>query len=125
MSERTPVRNTVIGQKVMTGKVERARELRREMTEAETLLWSILRRSQFCSRHFRRQQVIQGFIVDFYCHSAALIVEVDGPVHANQVEQDHERDQILASLGFEVLDFTNEQVTDELESVFTTIRQSL
>ncbi|WKZ37082.1 MAG: DUF559 domain-containing protein [Anaerolineales bacterium] len=72
-----PIKNIVTGQKVAKEKLERAKELRREMTPAEKILWQELRANKLGVR-FRRQQVIQGFIVDFYCHKSALVVEVDG-----------------------------------------------
>jgi len=62
-----PVKNIVTNQKVTAQKLQRAKELRREMTPAEKILWEELRGSKLGVR-FRRQQVIQGFIVDFYCH---------------------------------------------------------
>ncbi len=77
-------RNIVIGQGVQLAKVERARQLRREPTREEALLWERLRRNQLDGLHFRRQQIIDGFIVDFYCHAAGLVVEVDGPIHTRQ-----------------------------------------
>ena len=70
-----PVKNIIPGQKVTKEKLERAKELRREMTPAEKLLWKEVRAKKLGVR-FRRQQVIAGFIVDFYCHKAALVVEV-------------------------------------------------
>ncbi|MBK9210147.1 MAG: DUF559 domain-containing protein [Anaerolineales bacterium] len=67
----------VTGQHVTEYKLERARELRRDMTPAEKILWEELRRNKL-GVHFRRQQVIERFIADFYCHSASLVIEVDG-----------------------------------------------
>ena len=58
-----------------------------------------LRRANKLGVHFRRQQVIQGFIVDFYCHKAALVVEVDGDVHDLQEEEDERREKVLSALG--------------------------
>jgi very-short-patch-repair endonuclease len=72
-----PAKNIIPGQKVSRKKLQRSRELRREMTPAEKLLWQELRANKL-GTHFRRQQVIAGFIVDFYCHKADLVVEVDG-----------------------------------------------
>ncbi|RMD61118.1 DUF559 domain-containing protein, partial [Candidatus Parcubacteria bacterium] len=77
-------------------KLEQAKAMRRNMTPAEKRLWSVLRRNQLDGLHFRRQQIIDGFIVDFYCHAAGLVVEVDGPAHEMQKEYDAERDRILA-----------------------------
>jgi very-short-patch-repair endonuclease len=104
-------------------KKELARELRRRMTPAEIALWRRLRRSQLDGLHFRRQQVIDGYIVDFYCHAAGLLVEVDGEVHLNQVDYDAERDRVLAVRGLEVLRFSNRQVVSDTEAVLTEIRE--
>src|SRR5690349_5320228 len=116
-----PVRHIVIGQKVETGKLVRARELRRDMTAEERRLWPHLRRSRLEGLHFRRQQVIEGFIVDFYCHQAAIIVELDGEIHARQAEYDAERDAILSLRGFRILRLTNEEVWQDLRGVLARI----
>lgn len=94
-----PARNVVIGQKIDSAKVRLAKQLRRNMTPAERLLWQALRRNSVGGLHFRRQQVIAGFVVDFYCHSLGLVVELDGSVHEQQKENDAARDAILAGLG--------------------------
>ncbi len=73
-------------QQVPAVKVERAREFRRQMTDEEGALWQRLRTNRLNGLHFRRQQVIAGFIVDFYCHAARLAVEVDGASHAARAE---------------------------------------
>ena len=75
-----PVKNIIPGQPVTKEKLQRAKELRRDMTPAEKILWQELRGNKL-GVHFRRQQVIAGFIVDFYCHKAGLVVEVDGDIH--------------------------------------------
>ena len=75
--------------------------------------------------HFRRQQVIEGFIVDFYCHQAGLVIEVDGPIHAAQPEADAEREAVLRGRGFTVLRFSNREVMNRIQSVLSTIRQTL
>jgi very-short-patch-repair endonuclease len=95
-----PIRHIVRGQKVETGKVVRARELRRAMTPEEKLLWQRLRGNQLDGLHFRRQQVIDGYIADFNCHAVAVIVEVDGAGHSRQADYDAARDQILWMRGF-------------------------
>ena len=116
-----PVSNIVRGQKIKSSTWQRAKEMRRAMTPAEERLWAALRRNQLDGLHFRRQQVISGFIVDFYCHAAGLVVEVDGPIHNEQAERDAERDRILTSRGLRVLRFKNEQVMQELEEVLRMI----
>ncbi len=119
-----PPKNIVIGQKVTSGEVARAKELRREMTKEEASLWQRLRTNRLEGWHFRRQQVIAGYIADFYCHAASLVVEIDGPIHANQVEYDAERDCVLTEMGFRVLRFSNEQVNKNLEDVLQRILQA-
>ena len=68
------------------------------MTPAEKILWEELRANKL-GVHFRRQQVIQGFIVDFYCHQAGLVIEVDGDIHDLQKEEDERREKVLSALG--------------------------
>ena len=93
-----PIKNIVTSQKVTKEKLHRAKELRREMTPAEKILWEELRANKL-GVHFRRQQVIAGFIVDFYCHKSALVVEVDGDIHDLQQEEDARREKALSALG--------------------------
>ena len=114
-------RNIIVGQDVAPAKVARAKELRREMTDAEQLLWEHLRRNQLDGLHFRRQQVIDGFIVDFYCHGKGLVVEVDGGVHQQQPSYDVERDRILSQRGLRVLRFANDDVARDLPDVLRRI----
>jgi very-short-patch-repair endonuclease len=101
--------------------VQRAKDLRRDMTAEERLLWSRLRANQVSGHHFRRQQIIDGFIVDFYCHSASLVIEVDGGVHQNQTAYDAERDTVLASRGLTIIRVTNDEVRRALAGVVARI----
>ncbi len=114
--------NIVIGQRVDESKLILARQMRREMTPSEAKLWERLRRGNL-GVNFRRQQIISGFIADFYCHQAALTVEVDGPIH--DADYDRERDQIFATHGIVVLRFTNHQVQNQIGVVLYQIRQYL
>ncbi len=118
---RPPVPHLVTGQKVEPEKVRRAQELRREMTPAERLLWARLRASKLGGLHFRRQQLIHGFIADFYCHAAGVVVEVDGGVHDEQVEYDTARDLAFTTLGLLVLRFRNAEVTGGMAGVLERI----
>jgi very-short-patch-repair endonuclease len=104
-----PVKNIIPGQKVTKEKLERAKELRREMTPAEKLLWQEVRAKKLGVR-FRRQQIIQGFIVDFYCHKAALVIEVDGDIHDLQQGEDARREKALSELGLRIVRFRNDEV---------------
>lgn len=115
------MRGIVIGQRISAEKRERAKELRRVMTVAEACLWTELRANRLNGWRFRRQQVIDGFIVDFYCNALALVIEVDGLVHDEQQEADRERDAILAARGLTILRFTNDEVRHSLPSVLARI----
>ncbi|MGF1540113.1 MAG: endonuclease domain-containing protein [Pleurocapsa sp.] len=116
-------RNIIIGQKVTPEKVKFAQELRQNMTPAEKILWQYLRAKRFQGFKFRRQQIIEGFIVDFYCHSLGLVIEVDGKIHDRQKDYDADRDKIIAAKGLFILRFTNQQVTENIESVLKTIAE--
>ncbi|MCI2430103.1 endonuclease domain-containing protein [Candidatus Acetothermia bacterium] len=108
-------------QKVDCIKGLRAKELRRQMTLAEKILWQALRAKRLHGLHFRRQQVIDGFIVDFYCHAASLVVEIDGDIHKLQPEYDTERDRVLAARELQILRFQNEEVLQDLDRVLAQI----
>ena len=116
-----PVKNIVRGQRVSAKQLEGAKELRREMTPAEKILWKQVKANKLHGLHFRRQQVIHGYFADFYCHQHELIVEVDGPIHDLQRENDVEREDYLKALGFRIIRFTNEEVTKDLNGVLQKI----
>ncbi len=118
------VNNIVIGQKVTSVKVERAKELRRQMTEEEKILWQYLRANRLNGLHFRRQQIIDGFIADFYCHTARLVIEVDGQIHQQQAAYDTERDRALSARGLRLLRIKNEEVRQNLDSVLARIAKA-
>jgi very-short-patch-repair endonuclease len=104
----------------------RAKQLRKAMTRAETLLWRYLKANRVDGLGFRRQAPIRNYIVDFACFSAKLIVELDGETHDFEERQkaDQSRDTFFVSEGFQVLRFTNEQVMSNLEGVVEVIRQT-
>ncbi len=92
------------------------------MTPAEKIPWQELRGNKL-GVHFRRQQVIAGFIVDFYCHKAALVIEVDGDIHELQQEEDARRERVLSEMGLRVVRFGNEKVVKNLSAVVGKIRE--
>ena len=116
-----PLKNIVRGQAVSYKKVQRMKELRQNMTGAEAALWEQLRRNHLQGFHFRRQQIIDGYIVDFYCHASAVVVEVDGEIHEQQVEDDAHRDRVLKERGLRVLRFSNQAVLENLSDVLRQI----
>src|SRR5216684_1383025 len=108
----TRSRKIVRGQNVEPENLSRAKQLRREMTPAERALWMVLRRNALDGFHFRRQQVIEGYIVDFYCDAAKLAIELDGSVHEEQGEYDELRDEVIARQGVRFLRIPNEALND-------------
>ncbi len=116
-----PVKNIIPGQYVSKEKLQRARELRREMPPAEKILWDELRANKL-GIHFRRQQVIAGHIVDFYSHKADLVIEVDGRIHEKQ-EEDAYRDNVLNEMGLRVVRIQNDEVEKDLTGVVGKIRK--
>ena len=115
------VKNIVRGQRVSPEMLERAKELRREMTSAEKILWKHLKANRLNGLHFRRQQIVHGYFPDFYCHQHELIVEVDGGIHEFQKEYGAEREEYLIALGFRILRFKNEEITKNLKGVLQKI----
>ncbi|HEY0012377.1 MAG TPA: endonuclease domain-containing protein, partial [Allosphingosinicella sp.] len=101
--------------------LERARQMRREMTPEEALLWSHLRARRLGSFKFKRQEWRGRFIADFYCWEARLVVEVDGSQHQEQAGYDSGRDAWLNRRGLKVLRFWNDEVTGQTEAVLTKI----
>ena len=101
----------------------RAKNLRRTMTRAETLLWRHLKANRLAGLGFRRQSPMGDYIADFVAHSCKLVVEVDGESHdfEERIRYDDRRDQWFASRGYRVLQFTNDDVMKNLEGVVTAI----
>jgi very-short-patch-repair endonuclease len=104
-----------------------ARELRKNMTDAERLLWSKVRMKQLNSYQFYRQKNVGNYIVDFYCPAGKLIIELDGSQHYTEEgkKKDEIRDQYLDSLGFTVLRFSDREVLKNLEGVIEKIHDHL
>ena len=106
--------------------IEEAKRMRKEPTDAEAALWELLRDKKLGDK-FRRQHLIDDFIVDFVCLSKNLVVEVDGGYHSDptQKEYDQQRTLYLNEKGFKVIRFTNEEVLGNTEAVLTKIKDIL
>ncbi|HEX2953147.1 MAG TPA: DUF559 domain-containing protein [Bacillota bacterium] len=117
------MRGIVRDQLVKEIKLERTKEFRLHMTEAEAILWERLRKNKLNGLHFRRQQIINGFIVDFYCNAASVVIEVDGEVHDKQKAGDALRDRLMNEMGLFVLRVTNEAIHHNLPAVLQRIAQ--
>ena len=102
---------------------EKARNMRRTMTNHELALWRRLNRNQL-GVHFRRQHPIGTFIVDFAAHQARLVVEVDGATHED-LDREALRDQELIDRGWRVIHFTNQEVEEHLEEVVARIKRAV
>jgi len=99
--------------------IELAKKLRKNQTDAETLIWKLLRNRQIANAKFRRQHPIEGYIADFYCHEHKLVIELDGGQHFTEegMQKDVLRTQRFNELGISVLRFDNRQVLLETEAV--------
>jgi very-short-patch-repair endonuclease len=101
--------------------VQAARDLRKDPTPTEALLWAELRGKRLNGIKFRRQQPVGPFIVDFYAPSLRLVIEIDGAVHHQQQEADQTRQTILEYLDLTILRFSDTQVESDLVSVLLAI----
>lgn len=103
-----------------------AKDLRRNQTPAEAILWDALRRNQ-SGRKFHRQRPVGRYIADFYCPQARLVIELDGPIHdtPDRREYDAIRDQTLSARGLRVLRLTNAQIESDLDGCLAHIDEVL
>ncbi|MCU6434839.1 endonuclease domain-containing protein [Undibacterium sp. Jales W-56] len=102
-----------------------AREMRRQMPDAEALLWQLIRNRRLANAKFRRQHPVGRYILDFYSVETKLAIELDGGQHAEAIAYDQRRDEFLASQGIRVLRFWNNQMLRETESVLEVIYDAL
>ena len=102
-----------------------ARLLRKQQTKAEDILWERLRGSRFHGAKFRRQVPFDRFVVDFYCHTAKLVVELDGKQHEWFADYDAERTKVLESRSVSVIRVTNAEVEGDLDAVLVRIHEAL
>lgn len=107
--------------------VRKARSLRNSMTRPEIIFWSKIRSKQIFGLKFRRQQPICDYIVDFYCDSIKLIIEIDGEIHNNSdnIQYDKIRETDLINHGFQILRFDNDEVEFNLDSVLLRLNSFL
>ncbi|MEQ1321855.1 MULTISPECIES: endonuclease domain-containing protein [Acinetobacter] len=104
--------------------LEYAKSMRHDATNAEHLMWQLLRAQRFMNLKFRRQHVIEPYIVDFFCHELGLVVELDGGQHNTDesVAYDNGRTQFLEALGLKVIRYWNDDVLDRSEVVLEDLR---
>lgn len=103
----------------------KARQLRRNQTDAERVLWARLRNRQLRGAKFRRQHPIGPFVADFACPQQQLVVELDGGQHAVEVAGDQKRSRFLEGQGYRVLRFWNHEVLNNSDGVIERIAEAL
>jgi very-short-patch-repair endonuclease len=103
---------------------DRARQLRKNATDAENRMWYFLRNRRLNGLKFNRQYIIEPYIVDFVCRDKNLIIEIDGAQHAENIEYDLERTSFLKSNGYKVLRFWNNEVMHNINAVLELILSS-
>jgi very-short-patch-repair endonuclease len=112
---------------------ELSRELRKNATHSERILWEVVRNRKLNGFKINRQYPIfydlngieKFFIADFYCHQKKLVIEIDGGYHERQKDYDKSRTEIINLLGIEVIRFKNEEVENQLKDVINKIAQKL
>ncbi len=103
-------------------KLALAKCFRKEMTPAETVFWEAVKGNKVAGLHFRRQQIIDGFIADFYCSELKLVVEIDGGVHEKQKDYDRDRDRIIRTHDIVVWRVSNKEVLCGIGKVLDKVR---
>ena len=123
MGERVRVR----GSKIKRKNIETCRKLRRDQTEAEKKLWSILRNRQVQGVKFRRQFSIGHYVLDFYAPEYELGIEADGGQHYTDIgkEKDEVRTKSLKKSGVELLRFSDYEILNNIEGVFELVEKTL
>jgi very-short-patch-repair endonuclease len=103
----------------------KARDLRKNLTESEKILWSYIRKRQLHGMHFRRQHPYGIYILDFFCFEANLVIEIDGMIHLKHRDYDIERTKYLESSGLKVIRFNNKDIENRIDWVLSKINSLL
>jgi very-short-patch-repair endonuclease len=101
-----------------------ARNLRKESTPEENKVWNVLRNRKFHNCKFRRQHVIEGFVVDFYSQKLRLAIEIDGKIHERQKEYDELRQRLIEEKGIKFIRITNEEINKDITQLLCKISES-
>jgi very-short-patch-repair endonuclease len=99
--------------------IERARQMRKDMSKAEATMWSYLKTLRSEGFHFRRQVPLGRYYADFACHHAKLVIEIDGDTHYTPegIAHDQNRDRFIRSIGFRIVRYTNDDVLQNMDGV--------
>ena len=104
-------------------KIQLAREFRKTPTKSEKIMWRNLRRNNFKGFYFRRQHIIDGYIVDFYCDRIKLAIEIDGSVHQKQIKEDAERQKILEVKKIKFFRVSSREVENNIDLVLKSLEK--
>ncbi len=104
---------------------ERAKELRKNATFGERLLWKHLKNSQLLGCKFTRQKPIDNYIVDFYCSKLHLVIEIDGITHDGKQKYDLQRESILREIGLEIIRFDGHYVIKQIDGTLQVIADKI
>lgn len=104
---------------------EAARQLRKDQTDAESVLWKLLRNRQLLGYKFRRQHTFPPYILDFYCVDKKLVIELDGGQHLEREVYDKQRTEFLEAHGIKVLRFWNDEILKQPADVLIKIERAL
>ena len=109
--------------------IELAKEMRKDLTPTEKILWNELQNKKLNGYKFRNQHPIYRYILDFYCHKCLLAIEIDGDIHKFRKDYDEYRDKYLESIEIKILRFSNEEVLNNTnfvpEKIITELDQRL
>ncbi len=100
-----------------------ARILRNQQTNSEKIVWELIRDRKFMNLKFRRQHVIEGFVLDFYCHEIRLGIEIDGGIHNKRKDYDRLRQEVIESEGITLLRIKNRDILDCKRSILTKLKE--
>lgn len=104
-------------------KIQLAREFRKSPTRSERIMWNILRGNNNLGFYFRRQHIIDGYIIDFYCVRLKLAIEIDGDVHQKQITEDNERQKILEAKGIKFFRISSAEVEENVNNVIIKLKK--
>ena len=100
-----------------------ARRLRKEQTKAEKIIWEQLRKRKFMNFKFRRQHVIEGFVIDFYCSELKLGIEVDGGIHLKRKDYDKLRQEAVESKGISIIRISNQKIAEDKRAIIKKLKE--
>ncbi len=105
-------------------KLQIAREFRKKLTKSEKIMWGVIRNRKLLGLKFKRQYVIDGYIIDFYCHELRLAIEIDGSVHyqEEQMKYDEERQKIIEQNNIRFIRINNEAVEININKILKELK---